>query len=56
LHWACWRGQLNCHDVRDGITMKLAEEIARGDYPAVAEVLIAAGARLPERVWGSEAV
>ena len=49
-------GSVNCHDVRGGITMKLAEEITHGDYPAVAEVLIAAGARLPERIRGSEAV
>jgi Ankyrin repeats (many copies) len=49
-------GSMNCHDVRGGITMKLAKEITHGDYPAVAEVLIAAGARLPERVRGSEAV
>jgi len=49
-------GSVNCHDVRGDITMKLAEEITHGDYPAVAEVLIAGGARLPESVRGSEAV
>lgn len=36
--------------------MKLPEEIAHGDYPAIVELLIAAGARLPDRVGGSERV
>ncbi len=49
-------GSVNCHDVVGGMTMKLPEEITHGDYPAVAEMLIAAGARLPDRVRGSEAV
>jgi ankyrin repeat protein len=49
-------GSLNCHDLVGGMTMKLLEEITHGDYPAVAEILIAAGARLPDRVRGSEAV
>jgi hypothetical protein len=30
--------------------------ITHGDYPAVADLLIAAGARLPARVAGSETV
>jgi hypothetical protein len=47
---------VNCHNVVGGMTMKLPEEMTHGDYPAVAEVLIAAGAGLPERVRGSEAV
>jgi hypothetical protein len=38
------------------MTMRLPEEIAHGDYPGVAEVLLAAGARLPQRIGGSEAV
>jgi len=38
------------------MTMKLAEEITHGDYAAIVELLIAAGARLPSRVSGSEAV
>jgi hypothetical protein len=38
------------------MTMKLPEEITHGDYPAVADLLIAAGARLPARDAGSEAV
>jgi hypothetical protein len=49
-------GSVNCHDPRGGMTMKLPEEITHGDYPAVADLLIAAGARLPARVAGSETV
>jgi hypothetical protein len=49
-------GSLNCHDVFGGIGMKLPEEIDHGDYPAIVELLIAAGARLPRQVTGSEAV
>jgi hypothetical protein len=49
-------GSINCHDALGGMTMKLAEEITHGDYPAVAELLIAAGARVPSRVGGSETV
>ena len=49
-------GSVNCHDPLGGITMKLPEEITHGDYPAVADLLIAAGARLPQRTAGSEAV
>jgi len=49
-------GSVNCHDPRGGMTMKLPEEITHGDYPAVADLLIAAGARLPARDAGSEAV
>ena len=36
--------------------MKLPEEITHGDYPTIARMLIAAGARLPERTGGSEAI
>ena len=50
---AAIHGSVNCHDVLGGPTMKLPEEIAHGDYPAVVEMLIAAGARLPDRVSGS---
>src|SRR5262249_7930865 len=48
-------GSLNCHDVFGGIGMKLPEEIDHGDYPAIVELLIAAGARLPPPGRGSEA-
>jgi len=50
------RGGLNCHDIFGGIGMKLPEKIPHGGYPAVVELPIAAGARLPHRPWGSEAV
>jgi ankyrin repeat protein len=49
-------GSLNCHDIFGGIAMRLPEEIAHGDYPAIVEMLIAAGARLPAHVGGSDAV
>jgi hypothetical protein len=49
-------GSLNCHDVFGGIGMKLPEEIIHGDYPAIARLLIEAGARLPKWVGGSDAV
>jgi ankyrin repeat protein len=49
-------GSLNCHAPSGGMTMKLPGEVAHGDYPAVVELLIAAGARLPARPAGSDAV
>ena len=49
-------GSVNCHDIYGGIAMKLPEEITHGDYPTIARMLIAAGARLPERTGGSEAI
>src|SRR5262245_18173409 len=49
-------GSLNCHDVFGGPGMKLPEEIDHGDYVAIVKLLIAAGARLPQHVWGSDAV
>jgi hypothetical protein len=36
--------------------MKLPEEITHGDYGGIAHMLIAAGARLPSHVGGSDAV
>ena len=39
-----------------GIAMKLPEEITHGDYGIIAHMLIAAGARLPSHVGGSDAV
>ena len=36
--------------------MKLPEEITHGDYGVIAHMLIAAGARLPSHVGGSDAV
>jgi hypothetical protein len=35
--------------------MKLPEEIVHGDYPALVEMLIAAGAKPRKRLYGSEA-
>ncbi len=49
-------GSVNCHDALSGITTRLAEEITHGDYPAIADMLIGAGASLPDRLGGSEAV
>jgi hypothetical protein len=33
-------GSVNCHDALGGITTKLADEIAGGDYPEIADLLI----------------
>jgi hypothetical protein len=49
-------GSINCHDAVGGITTKLPEEITHGDYPAIADMLITAGASPPARLSGSEAV
>jgi hypothetical protein len=49
-------GSVNCQDAFGGPGMKLPEEIDHGDYPGIVEMLIAAGARLPDRVGGSDAV
>jgi ankyrin repeat protein len=49
-------GSINCQDPLGGPGTKLPEEITHGDYAGLAEMLIAAGARLPAHVGGSEAV
>jgi Ankyrin repeats (many copies) len=49
-------GSIHCQDAFGGIGTKLPEEITHGDYAGIVEMLIAAGARLPTRVGGSEAV
>ena len=49
-------GSIHCQDAFGGIGTKLPEEIAHGDYAGIVEMLIAAGARLPTRLGGSEAV
>jgi len=50
-------GSQHCHDPFGGMAMKLPEEITHGDYPAVAELLIAAGSRPRKRMlFGSDAV
>jgi ankyrin repeat protein len=50
-------GSCNCQDVEGGPTMKLPEEIIHGDYPGIAEFLISAGAKLPDKISaGSEGV
>jgi ankyrin repeat protein len=53
---AALHGSLNCQDALGGPGTKLPEEIDHGDYPAIVELLIAAGAQLPRQVRGSEAV
>lgn len=45
-------GSCNCQDVEGGPTMKLPEEITHGDYPGIVEFLIAAGAKLPDKISG----
>jgi len=49
-------GSVNCGDPVGGLATRLPEEIIHGDYPGLAELLITAGARVPERTGGSEAV
>jgi ankyrin repeat protein len=49
-------GSVNCQDPFGGVGMRLPEEIAPGDYAEIVEMLIAAGARFPARVGGSDAV
>jgi ankyrin repeat protein len=50
-------GSENCFDLDGGPGMKLPEEAVRGDYAQIVEYLIAAGAKLPEKIWsGTEAV
>lgn len=50
-------GSANCFDVDGGPMMKLPEEAVSGDYPAIVEYLISAGAKLPGKITGgSEAV
>jgi hypothetical protein len=49
-------GSVSCQDVLGGIGARLPEEIPPGDYAGIAEMLIAAGARLPERVGGGHPV
>jgi ankyrin repeat protein len=45
-------GSFNCHDVEGGPSMRLDEEVTHGDYPGLVEMLIGAGAPLPERIRG----
>lgn len=49
-------GSANCFDPDGGPAMRLPEEAIAGEYPAIVELLIAAGAKLPGTLGGSEAV
>jgi ankyrin repeat protein len=50
-------GSANCFDTEGGPGMRLHEEAVNGDYVEIVEYLIAAGAKLPDRIWGgSDAV
>jgi ankyrin repeat protein len=51
----CLHGSLHCHDPFGGSAMKLPEEIDPGHYPAIVELLYAAGARPRKRLFGSDA-
>jgi len=45
-------GSANCFDVEGGPAMRLPEEALQGDYPRIVEYLIAAGAKLPDKITG----
>ncbi|HEV8607157.1 MAG TPA: ankyrin repeat domain-containing protein [Tepidisphaeraceae bacterium] len=50
-------GSCNCQDPEGGTGTRLAEEILHGQYAALVEMLISAGAALPPKIWGgSDAV
>jgi ankyrin repeat protein len=45
-------GSCNCQDPEGGTGTRLPEEISHGQYPVLVEMLIAAGAQLPPKIWG----
>ena len=49
-------GSVHCTDQEGGPTMKLPEETTHGRYAEIVELLIKAGARLPNHAGGSDAV
>jgi ankyrin repeat protein len=51
----CLHGSLHCHDPFGGMSMKLPEEIDQANYPAIVELLYAAGAKPRTRLFGSDA-
>jgi hypothetical protein len=44
-------GSMHCHDPQGGPTMRTTEEVTHGDYRGVLQVLVDAGAPIPERLW-----
>ncbi|HKO25871.1 MAG TPA: ankyrin repeat domain-containing protein, partial [Solirubrobacteraceae bacterium] len=47
---AALHGSRNCHDPEGGPTMRIVDEIPREPYAEVVRLLLAAGAKVPERV------
>jgi hypothetical protein len=48
---AALHGSMHCHDPQGGPTMRTTEEVTHGDYRGVIQVLIDAGAPIPEHIW-----
>ena len=48
---AALHGSMHCHDPQGGPTMRTADEVTHGDYPGVLQVLVDAGAPIPDRLW-----
>jgi ankyrin repeat protein len=48
---AALHGSMHCHDPQGGPTMQTTEEVAHGDYRGVLQVLVDAGAPVPEQLW-----
>jgi hypothetical protein len=48
---AALHGSMHCHDPQGGPTMRTTEEVTHGDYRGVLQVLVDAGAPIPERLW-----
>ena len=48
---AALHGSMHCHDPQGGPTMRTTEEVTHGDYRGVLQVLVDAGAAIPERLW-----
>ncbi|MEQ4206340.1 ankyrin repeat domain-containing protein [Actinopolymorpha sp. B9G3] len=55
VQMAC-HGSENCHDPHGGPSMRTVEEVRHGDYPRTVELLLDAGAPVPEQARGSDAV
>ncbi|MEQ7126797.1 ankyrin repeat domain-containing protein [Actinopolymorpha sp. B11F2] len=55
VQMAC-HGSENCHDPHGGPSMRTVEEVRHGDYPRTVELLLDAGAPVPEQALGSDAV
>jgi hypothetical protein len=53
---AALHGSRNCHDPEGGPTMQTVQEVARDRYTQTVELLLDAGAPVPERIDGEPPV